>query len=303
MIIDFNGLLDEAKKVKNVVVGVPSPEDTTSIKTVIDVKQKGIAEFILCGNKEKIEKLLLENKGNIEDFEIIQADTEEEAAKEIVRLANENRVQVILKGFLATASLMKPILDKETGLRTGNLLSDILIVENPADNYKGLLGMSDGGLNILPNLKQKKEMIENGVKVFHKLGYNTPNVGIMTAVEKVKDSMPSTIDAKALTEMNEKGEISGCNVYGPLALDIAVSREAAEHKGITNPVAGMVHIMIVPNVESGNLLGKSFTYYLKIPVAHVVMGAKIPILIPSRNESENDKLYSVALGVMISKKS
>ncbi len=303
MIIDFNGLLDEAKKVKNVVVGVPSPEDTTSIKTVIDVKQKGIADFILCGNKEKIEKLLLENKGNIEDFEIIQADTEEEAAKEIVRLANENRVQVILKGFLATASLMKPILDKETGLRTGNLLSDILIVENPADNYNGLLGMSDGGLNILPDLKQKKEMIENGVKVFHKLGYNTPNVVIMTAVEKVKDSMPSTIDAKALTEMNEKGEISGCNVYGPLALDIAVSREAAEHKGITNPVAGMVHIMIVPNVESGNLLGKSFTYYLKIPVAHVVMGAKIPILIPSRNESENDKLYSVALGVMISKKS
>jgi len=245
----------------------------------------------------------LENKGNIEDFEIIQADTEEEAAKEIVKLANEGRVQVILKGFLATASLMKPILDKETGLRTGNLLSDILIVENPADNYNGLLGMSDGGLNILPDLKQKKEMIENGVKVFHKLGYNTPNVGIMTAVEKVKDSMPSTIDAKALTEMNEKGEISGCNVYGPLALDIAVSREAAEHKGITNPVAGMVHIMIVPNVESGNLLGKSFTYYLKIPVAHVVMGAKIPILIPSRNESENDKLYSVALGVMISKKS
>ncbi len=303
MIIDFNGLLDEAKKVKNVVVGGPSPEDTTSIKTVIDVKQKGIADFILCGNKEKIEKLLLENKGNIEDFEIIQADTEEEAAKEIVKLANEGRVQVILKGFLATASLMKPILDKETGLRTGNLLSDILIVENPADNYNGLLGMSDGGLNILPDLKQKKEMIENGVKVFHKLGYNTPNVGIMTAVEKVKDSMPSTIDAKALTEMNEKGEISGCNVYGPLALDIAVSREAAKHKGITNPVAGMVHIMIVPNVESGNLLGKSFTYYLKIPVAHVVMGAKIPILIPSRNESENDKLYSVALGVMISKKS
>ncbi len=300
MIIDFDGLLDEAKKVKNAVVGVPSPEDATSIKTVIDVKQKGIAEFILCGNKEKIEKLLLENKGNIEDFEIIQADTEEEAAKEIVKLANEGRVQVILKGFLATASLMKPILDKETGLRTGNLLSDILIVENPADNYKGLLGMSDGGLNILPNLKQKKEMIENGVKVFHKLGYNTPNVGIMTAVEKVKDSMPSTIDAKALTEMNEKGEISGCNVYGPLALDIAVSREAAEHKGITNPVAGMVHIMIVPNVESGNLLGKSFTYYLKIPVAHVVMGAKIPILIPSRNESEVDKLYSVALGVIIS---
>jgi phosphate butyryltransferase len=273
----------------------------TSIKTVISVKEKGIADFILCGNKEKIEKLLIENEGRVDDYKIIHSENEQDAAKKIVSLANEGKVNVILKGFLATASLMKPILDKETGLRTGNLLSDILIVENPADNYDGLLGMSDGGLNILPDLQQKKQMVENAVKVFHKLGYNKPNVGIMTAVEKVKDSMPATIDAKSLTDMNKNGEINGCNVYGPLALDIAVSKEAAKHKGIENEVAGMAHIMIVPNVEAGNLLGKSFTYYLKKPVAHVVMGAKIPILIPSRNESENDKLYSVALGVIISK--
>ncbi len=301
MVIDFKGLLEEAGKVKNAVVGVPAPEDFSSIMTVINAKEKGIADFILCGDKNKIENLLLENSGKVDDYEIVHADSEEEAAKKIVELANEGRVHVILKGFLATASLMKPILDKETGLRTGNLLSDILLVENPGGNYEGLLGMSDGGLNILPNLQQKKEMIENAVTVFHKLGYNKPNVGIMAAVEKVKDSMPATIDAQSLTDMNEKGEIKGCNVYGPLALDIAVSKDAAQHKGITNPVAGMTNIMIVPNVESGNLLGKAFTYYLKIPVAHVVMGAKIPILIPSRNESENDKLYSVALGVIISK--
>ncbi len=301
MIIDFKGLLEKAKLVKNTVVGVPAPEDLTSIKTVISVKEKGIADFILCGNKEKIEQLLIENKGKVEDYKIIHSDNEQNAAKKIVSLANEGKVNVILKGFLATASLMKPILDKETGLRTGNLLSDILIVENPADNYDGFLGMSDGGLNILPDLQQKKQMVENAVKVFHKLGYKKPNVGIMTAVEKVKASMPATMDAKSLTDMNVNGEITGCNVYGPLALDIAVSREAAKHKGIENEVAGMVHIMIVPNVEAGNLLGKSFTYYLKNPVAHVVMGAKIPILIPSRNESENDKLYSVALGVIISK--
>jgi len=299
MIIDFNGLLDEAKRKQSIRVGVPAPEDVTSIKTVITARQKEIADFILCGNRDNIEKLLKENGGNTEDYEIIDAKTEIEAAEIIVDLANKGRVNVILKGFLATASLMKPILDKEKGLRTGNLLSDILIVENPNDNYKGLLGMSDGGLNILPDLKQKKELIENAVKVFHKLGYDKPNVGVMTAVEKVKESMPATVDAKALTEMNERGEIKNCRVYGPLALDIAVSKEAAEHKGIKNDVAGMVNIMVVPNVEAGNLLGKSFTYFLKIPVAHVVMGAKIPILIPSRNESENDKLYSVALGVII----
>ena len=193
---------------------------------------------------------------------------------------------------------MKPVLDKEKGLRSGSLLSDILVVENPAANYRGLLGMSDGGLNILPDLMQKKQIVENAVTVFQRLGYREPKVGIMAAIETVKDSMPATLDARSLSEMNQRGEITGCRVYGPLALDIAVSPEAARHKGISSDVAGVTQIMIVPNIESGNLLGKAFTYYLKITVAHVVMGARIPILIPSRNESEVDKFHSLALGVL-----
>jgi phosphate butyryltransferase len=158
--------------------------------------------------------------------------------------------------------------------------------------------MSDGGLNILPDLAQKKQILENAVAVFHCLGYAEPKVGIMAAIETVKDSMPATLDALALTEMNQRGEIGGCRVYGPLALDIAVSRQAAEHKGIVNDVAGQTQIMIMPNIESGNLLGKAFTYYLKLTVAHVVMGAQLPILIPSRNESDTDKFHSLALGVL-----
>lgn len=298
MIRNFQQLIDEAEKRDGIVVGVPSPEDSSSIKTVIRAKKENIADFILSGDKEKITALLEENGGRVGDYEIIHTATVEESAAAIVELANRDRVQVILKGFLPTASLMKPILDKEKGLRTGNLFSDILVVENPADNYHGLLGMTDGGLNILPDLNQKKQIIENAVKVFHKLGYEKPNVGIMTAVETVKDSMPATLDARALTEMNERGEIGGCVVYGPLALDIAVSPEAAEHKGIEHPVAGMAQILVVPNIESGNLLGKAFTYYLHLTVAHVVMGARIPILIPSRNESDIDKIHSVALGVI-----
>jgi phosphate butyryltransferase len=172
------------------------------------------------------------------------------------------------------------------------------VVENPAANYHGLLGMSDGGLNILPDLMQKKQIVENAVTVFQRLGYQKPKVGIMAAIETVKDSMPATLDARSLSEMNQRGEIKGCLVYGPLALDIAVSPEAARHKGIISDVAGYTQIMIVPNIEAGNLLGKAFTYYLKIPVAHVVMGARIPILIPSRNESEVDKFHSLALGVL-----
>lgn len=298
MITDFTQLIEEAQKKENVVVGVPAPEDASSVKTVIKAQELGLARFVLTGDEEKISGLIREHGGQPGDFDIISTPTVEEAAAKVVELANKNEVHVILKGFLPTAKLMKPILDKEKGLRTGNLLSDLMVVENPASNFDGLLGMTDGGLNILPNLEQKKQIVENAVKVYHKLGYQSPNVGIMAAVESVKDSMPATIDAQKLTKMNQDGEITGCHVYGPLALDIAVSPKAAEHKGILHPVAGNAHIMVVPNIESGNLLGKSFTYYLKLTVAHVVMGARIPILIPSRNESDTDKLHSVALGVI-----
>lgn len=299
MIKDFEELLTKAKEKKGVVVGVPSPEDVISINTIIKSKKENIADFILCGNRDKIIKLIKSNGGNENDFEIINSFSQENSASKIVELAKEKRVQVILKGFLSTSKLLKPTLDKEKGLRTGNLFSDILFVENPGDNYDGFLGMTDGGVNILPDLIQKKQMIENAVKAFHKLGYERPKVGILTAKETVNEKMPATIDARELYEMNKRGEIKGCDVYGPIALDIAVSPEAAEHKGITNPVAGHVQIMVVPNIEAGNIFGKSFTYYLKIPVGHVIMGAKIPILIPSRNESDVDKLNSVALGVII----
>ncbi len=298
MIKNFNELLNFAANKKEVVVGVPAVEDDTTIKTIILAKKKGIADFIITGDKNKIQELLRKHDSDTKGIEIIDIKDSYNGSKKIVELANQGKINVILKGFLPTASLMKPILDKEKGLRTGKLLSDILIVENPVKQDE-LLGMADGGLNILPDLNQKKEIIENSVKVFHKLGYDNPNVGIMAAIESVKDSMPATIDARELTEMNQREEIKGCNVYGPLALDIAVSREAAEKKGIRNPVAGNVQIMIMPNIESGNIFGKSFTYYLKIPVSHVIMGAKIPILIPSRNEKETDKLYSIALGVII----
>jgi phosphate butyryltransferase len=298
MIKDFKQLVATAKNTKNIVAGVPCPEDESSILSIIQAKKENLAEFVLSGDREKISGLLKEHGGQAADFEILNCPDAETAAAKIVELARRNEVHLILKGFLSTATLMKPILDKEKGLRSGNLLSDILVVENPAANYHGLLGMSDGGLNILPDLMQKKQIVENAVIVFQRLGYLEPKVGIMAAIETVKDSMPATLDARSLSEMNQRGEIKGCLVYGPLALDIAVSPEAARHKGILSSVAGTTQIMIVPNIEAGNLLGKAFTYYLKIPVAHVVMGARIPILIPSRNESEVDKFHSLALGVL-----
>lgn len=298
MIKNLEQLVREAKNNKNITAGVPCPEDDSTILSVIQAKQKNLADFILCGDGAKIKELLRRHGGSAADFEILDCPGAEAAVARTVELGRQKKLQLILKGFLPTAALMKPILDKEKGLRGPNLLSDILVVENPAAAAEGLLGISDGGLNILPDLAQKKQILENAVTVFHCLGYAEPKVGIMAAIETVKDSMPATLDARALTEMNQRGEISGCRVYGPLALDIAVSEQAAAHKGIVNDVAGHAQIMIVPNIESGNLLGKAFTYYLKRIVAHVVMGARLPVLIPSRNESDTDKFHSLALGVL-----
>jgi len=296
MIRNLEQLVKAAKLRKGVTAGVPCPEDDSTMLSLIEAVKEGLADFILCGDKGKIVQLLGRLGGRASDFEIHDTPAPEAAVARIVELGRREKLQLILKGFLPTATLMKPILDKETGLRGPNLLSDILVVENPAADE--LLGVSDGGLNILPDLAQKKQIVENAVAVFHGLGYAEPRVGIMAAIETVKDSMPATLDARALTEMNRRGEIAGCRVYGPLALDIAVSPQAAEHKGISDPVAGRVQIMIMPGIEAGNLLGKAFTYYLKRTVAHVVMGARLPVLIPSRNESEGDKFHSLALGVL-----
>ena len=302
MIRNLEELLEESKKKEGIIFAVPCSEDESTIKTVLKAKGEGVADFILVGKKEKIQRNILKNGGINTDFEIINSINEDQSAETVVKLAREKKIHGILKGFLPTASLMKPVLDKETGLRSGNLLSDIMVIDNPRKDNSELLGITDGGLNILPDLKQKKQIIENAVKVFHGLGYSTPKVGILAAVEKVKDSMIATVQARQLTEMNRQGEITGCEVYGPLALDIAVSQKAAEKKGIFNPVAGNAQILVVPNIESGNIFGKSFTYFLKVFVSHVIMGATIPVLIPSRNESEQDKLFSVALGTIIAEK-
>ena len=301
MIRDFHQLLQAARERRGVTAGVPCPEDDSTMLSVIEARRQGLADFILCGDPAGIREFLSRHGGRAADYEIIDAPGPEAAAAKVVELGRQGRLQLILKGFLPTAALMKPVLDKEKGLRGENLLSDILVVENPSlpPGAGGeLLGLSDGGLNILPDLAQKRQIVENAVAVFHNLGYAEPRVGIMAAIETVKESMPATLDARELTAMSERGEIKGCRVYGPLALDIAVSPEAAAHKGIQSEVAGRVQIMVMPSIEAGNLLGKAFTYYLKLTVAHVVMGARLPVLIPSRNESDTDKLHSLALGVL-----
>jgi phosphate butyryltransferase len=207
-------------------------------------------------------------------------------------------VDLLLKGHLRTDELLRAVLDKQAGVRTGRLLSDVLLYEDKLAGEVRLVGITDGGLNVAPNLEQKKQIVENAIEVMRCLGLARPNIAIMSATEAVSESVPSSVDARRLTEMGQAGEFGEAEVFGPLALDCALLESAAEAKGIKHVVAGHADCMVVPNIESGNLLAKSAKYLGGSACAHVVAGAKVPILIPSRVESAEDKINSIALGVI-----
>jgi phosphate butyryltransferase len=199
---------------------------------------------------------------------------------------------------LRTDELLRAVLDKSAGLTMGRLLSDVMLYEDALSGQVRLVGLSDGGLNVAPSLEQKRQIVHNAVSVMHSLGRARPRIAIMCASEVVSESMPATLDARALTELGAAGEFGEAEVYGPLALDNALLESAARAKGIDNPVAGHADCMIMPNIEAGNLLGKAVKYLGGSQCAHVVAGAKVPILIPSRVESADDKLNAIALGVI-----
>ncbi len=213
-------------------------------------------------------------------------------------MAGDGEVDVILKGHLRTDELLRAVLDKQAGLRTGCLLSDVLFYEDTLSGNKRLVGITDGGLNVAPNRDQKEQIIRNAVSVLHCLGFARPKIAVMSATESVSENLPSTMDAAALTEIGRQGGFGEADVYGPLALDNALLLSAAETKGIRNPVAGQADCLVVPSIEAGNLLGKAVKYLGGSQCAHVVVGAKVPILIPSRVESADDKLNAIALGVI-----
>ncbi len=299
MIKSFEELINRAKAYENKRVAIVSSLSEHTIKSGIMAKKNDIAEPIFIGEKGKVEEILRKFDESPSDYIIEDSPSEEDSALKAVELAGKNEADIILKGNISTSTLMKKILAKESGLRTGNLLSDVLITEDTSKEYKKLIGMSDGGINILPTLEEKKAIIENAVKVFHKLGYDNPKVAVLSCVEYVNEKIPSTVEAKKLQEMNERGEIKDCVVEGPLALDLAVSEFAANLKGVKGKVVGNADILIVPNIEAGNILGKSFTYFTHLRVGHIIVGARIPVLIPSRAETEDDRLNSIAIAVFM----
>jgi len=292
MIRSFSELTDKVKAMPSKRVVIPGADSSSIVEAAIMAKKSNIADFLLIGDKQKILQLISKIDDSMTDkFEYINEKDDALCVKKAVKSVHEGKADLVLKGKTSTKILMKGVLDKDDGLNKGGVISDILVIETK----KRLTLMSDGGIVLNPGVKEKVALINNAVKVGHALGNSKPKVALLSAVEVVNPKIQSTVDAAEITEMNAKGEITGCIVEGPLALDIAISAKSAAIKGINTPVAGKADILIVPNIESGNIFGKALTYYAELQVAHVVMGTEVPVLITSRADDAITKLHHVSV--------
>jgi phosphate butyryltransferase len=294
----FVELRNRAREVGPKRVGVVLADDEVALTAAADALRIEIAFPVLIGDAARI-RAHAESLGLAElvaKAEFVSAA--ENAAEIAVKMAREGSIDILMKGHLRTDQLLHPVLDKEKGLRTGRLLSDIAFFEQSGADGPRLTGITDGGLNPAPTLAQKKQIMLNAIEMLRCLGVKRSKIAVMSATEQVTEAMPSTMDAQALTEMSAAGEFGEADVFGPLALDNALLEWAAKAKGISNPVAGHADCLLVPTVEEGNMLAKSIIFLAGWQFGHVVVGAKVPILIPSRVESAQDKVHAMALGVL-----
>lgn len=299
MIKRFQEVREAAKGQPLKKLAIVSAHAPHTVRSGLIAQEEGIAVPIFIGERETIETLLRNEGLDPKNFRIEAADCEEAAALRAVELARSGEAEILLKGNLSTSVLMKKVLNKEAGLRTGHLLSDILLAEVKVDGKVKLIGVTDGGVNILPSVEEKRVIILNAAKVYQRLGHSNPRVAVLSCIEYINEKIHSTVDGAELQRLNREGNIPGCVVQGPLALDLAVSKAAGELKGIQDEGIGEADILLVPSIEAGNILGKSFTYFSGVQVGHIVVGAQVPVLIPSRAETEEDRLNSIALGSVV----
>lgn len=300
VIHSFDELLHAAASLSPKRILVVNPGNAETFQALADVGKRLPTSLVLAGDPEVIGEGLAQAGADLSNVEIVEAATASRALDLAVSIARDNRADVLMKGSVDTATLMRAVLQETAGLRTGRLLSDIFIFEFPRRKENKLIMITDGGITLVQDLKAKADLIRNAVFVAHALGNPEPKVAVLAATEFVQPALASTVDAAALSKMNERGQIRGCLVDGPLALDNAVSPEAAAEKGIRSRVAGHADILLAPSIESANALAKSTTYFAGFRLAHVVVGSKIPILIPSRADTSDAKLLSIALGMLMS---
>lgn len=296
--MNFKQLIEEATRQSKQTIAIAAAADPDILDAVSKAIDVGLANFLLFGNRENIESILSENHPVLlerPEIKIVHTSSNEEAAYYAVKAVREKQAGVLMKGNLSTSVILNAVLNKEIGLRSGKILSHVAVFEIP--NYKKWILLTDSAMNIAPSLEQKAEIIKNAVLIANAIGIPMPKVAPLAAVEVVNPAMDATLDAACLTQMNRRGQISNCIVDGPLALDNAISAIAAKHKGVAGEVAGNADILMVPAIEVGNVLYKSLVYFANAKVGAILAGATAPIVLTSRTDSVDSKLYSLALAV------
>ena len=293
----FEELISKANQKTLKKVSVSNAQDEPVLQAVKAAKEQNIATAILVGDEAKIRESAASIDMDLTDFEIINEPDTEAAALKAVELVHNGKADILLKGLLETKTFLKSVLNKEVGLRTGKMLSHVCVFE--IEGINRLLFFTDVAFNTYPTLADKVNIINNAVEVAHACGIECPKVAPLCAVETVNPKMQPTVDADNLTKMYEGGDFKGCQIYGPLSMDLAIDPEAAVHKGVTNPVAGHADILLFPNIDAGNITYKILVRTAKVKIGNVLVGTSAPVVLTSRSDDFQTKLNSIALATVI----
>jgi phosphate acetyltransferase len=292
----YERLIARAQQVPAATTVVVHPCEETALRGPIQAAEAGIIKPILVGPAAKIAAVAREHQLDISCFEIVDVPHSHAAAAKAVELIQQSKGELLMKGSLHTDELMREVTSSKTGLRTERRISHVFIMDVP--NYPETLFITDAAINIFPDLDAKRDIVQNAIDLFTQVGLGTPRVAILSAVETVTSKIPSTIDAAALCKMADRGQITGGILDGPLAYDNAIDPQAARIKGIKSDVAGRAQILVVPDLEAGNMLAKNLAFMAKADTAGMVLGARVPIILTSRADSVRSRMASCAAAVL-----
>lgn len=280
-------------------IAVASAADMYVLKAVKETIDNGFANAILTGDEKEIKELAVQIGLSLEHIKVINAEGPDEAVNRAVQQVREGNAHVLMKGMVSTAVFMRAVLNRECGLNTGEELTHVSVFEVP--RIDRLILMTDPAMHMYPGLKEKVKMLEAAAAVCKALEIEEPKAAVICAVEVVNPAMPPTLDAAVLAQMSVRGQIRGITVDGPLALDVALSREAAGHKNLTGTVAGKADVLLMPNIEAGNIMWKTLAYMGEAQIAGVITGALVPVVLTSRSDAPETKLNSIALALLLGK--
>lgn len=289
-------LTRRARALPTRIVVIAAAQDEVALEAAAVAEDEGLARCILVGDRRRIEAALWDLDRDPGGFQIVNREEPHDAVATSVELVKEGKAHILMKGKVTTGDLMRQVLDRDRGLRSGHLLSDVFLFDSPLPGEARLMGITDGGINLLPDLNAKAQILRNALTVFRALEYPCPRVAVLSAIERVNPDLQSTLDAAELARMGREGAFGTCEVEGPMAMDLALSEESARRKGVDSKVAGKADILLFPSIESANITAKAIQYMVPFEPGHVVVGAAVPVLIPSRAESARAKVNAVAVG-------